>query len=120
MERLNGRKAFVPKNFTTSMSGGGKYNPHQFTKSLINKNILFHSYDNPCTLEDYSLELGISIPYIEEIVNEEIVNEIQDFHFSCFDDIYNALREGNVSYEEVLDANINRTQNYIKKLIRKK
>lgn len=70
MERLNGRKAFVPKNFTTSMSGGGKYNPHQFTKSLINKNILFHSYDNPCTLEDYSLELGISIPYIEEIVNE--------------------------------------------------
>ena len=70
MERLNGKKAFVPKNFTTSMSGGGKYNPHQFTKSLINKNILFHSYDNPCTLEDYSLELGISIPYIEEIVNE--------------------------------------------------
>ena len=70
MERLNGKKAFVPKNFTTSMSGGGRYNPHQFTKSLINKNILFHSYDNPCTLEDYSLELGISIPYIEEIVNE--------------------------------------------------
>ena len=70
MERLNGKKAFVPKNFNTSMSGCGKYNPHQFTKSLINKNILFHSYDNPCTLEDYSLELGISIPYIEEIVNE--------------------------------------------------
>ena len=70
MERLNGKKAFIPKYFSTSMSGGGKYNPHQFTKSLINKNILFHSYDNPCTLEDYSLELGISIPYIKEIVNE--------------------------------------------------
>ncbi len=70
MERLNGKKAFVPKRFSTAMSGSGKYNPHQFTKSLINKNILFHSYDNSCTLEDYSLELGISIPYIEEIVNE--------------------------------------------------
>ncbi len=70
MERLNGKKAFVPKNFSTCMSGGGAINPHQFTKSLINKNILFHSYDNPCTLEDYSLELGISIPYIKEIVDE--------------------------------------------------
>lgn len=70
MERLNGKKAFVPKKFSATMSGGGKINPHMFTKSLINKNILFHSYDNPCTLEDYSLELGISILYIEEIVDE--------------------------------------------------
>ncbi len=70
MERLNGKKAFVPKRFTTSMAGWGAINPHHYTKSLINKNILFHSYDNPCTLEDYSLELGISIPYIQEIVNE--------------------------------------------------
>ncbi len=70
MERLNGKKAFVPKKFSTAMSGSGEINPHQFTKSLINKNILFHSYDNPCTLEDYSLELGISMPYIEEIVEE--------------------------------------------------
>lgn len=70
MEKINGKKAFVPKKFSTAMSGGGKINPHMFTKSLINKNILFHSYDNPCTLEDYSLELGISIPYIEEIVGE--------------------------------------------------
>lgn len=70
MERLNGKKAFVPTNFYTSMSGGGKCNPHEYTKSLINKNILFHSYDNPCTLEDYSLELGIAIPYIKPIVEE--------------------------------------------------
>ncbi|MFA5543815.1 MAG: sigma-70 family RNA polymerase sigma factor [Bacilli bacterium] len=70
MERLNGKKAFVPKKFSTVKSGGGSINPHGCTKSLINKNLLFHSYDNPCTLEDYALELGIAKPYIEEIVNE--------------------------------------------------
>lgn len=70
MERLNGKKAYIPKNFSSVMSGGGEINPHTYIDSLIHKNILFHSYNNPCTLEDYSLELGISIPYIEEIVNK--------------------------------------------------
>lgn len=29
-----------------------------------------HAYDNPCSLEDFALELGVSMPYIEDIVND--------------------------------------------------
>ncbi|MBQ8293479.1 MAG: sigma-70 family RNA polymerase sigma factor [Bacilli bacterium] len=69
MERLNGRKAFVPKKFETHRSGGANLNPEDYTNGLIEQNLLMHSYGNPCSLEDYSLEMGISLPYIENIVN---------------------------------------------------
>ena len=72
MEKLNGKKAYVPKNFSAwfGMMKIGTYNPHNYVNTLINKNLLYHSYNNPCTIEDYSLELGISRPYVEDIVNQ--------------------------------------------------
>lgn len=72
MEKLNGKKAYVPKNFSSCLGYMkiGTYNPHNYVKTLINKNLLYHSYDNPCSIEDYSLELGISRPYVEDIVNQ--------------------------------------------------
>lgn len=70
MERLNGKKTYIPENyqFQLSCSKVGIYNPWNYVNTLLNKNLLFHSYNNPCTLEDYALELGISLPYIEDIV----------------------------------------------------
>lgn len=72
MEKLNGKKAYVPKDFSASfgMMKMGTYNPHNYVNTLINKNLLYHSYDNPCTIEDYSIELGISKPYVEDIVSQ--------------------------------------------------
>ena len=72
MEKLNGKKAYVPKNFSAwfGMMKIGTYNPHNYVNTLINKNLLYHSYNNPCTIEDYTLELGISRPYVEDIVNQ--------------------------------------------------
>lgn len=72
MERLNGKKAYVPKNFSAwfGMMKIGTYNPHNYVSTLINKNLLYHSYNNACTIEDYSIELGISRPYVEDIVNQ--------------------------------------------------
>ncbi len=71
MEKLNGRKAYIPKEFeqTYILDKVGSHNPDDEVKTLIHRNLLFHSYDNPCTIEDYALELGISRPYIEEIVS---------------------------------------------------
>lgn len=69
MERINGKKAFVPKKYETHRSGGANLNPEEFTYGLIEQNILLHSYGNPCSLEDYSIEMGISLPYIENIVS---------------------------------------------------
>ena len=72
MEKLNGKKAYVPKNFNViqSYSGELNYNPSDYINSLLVKNLLYHSYGNECSLEDYSIELGISIAYIEEFVNK--------------------------------------------------
>ncbi len=72
MEKLNGKKAYVPVNFTTCISSQkiGNYNPQDYVDTLINKNLLYHSYNNPCSLEDYSIELGISLPYIKDIVDK--------------------------------------------------
>ena len=75
MEKLNGKKAYVPKDFSASfgMMKMGTYNPHNYVNTLISKNLLYHSYDNPCTIEDYSLELGMARPYVEDIV-DQLVN----------------------------------------------
>ena len=69
MEKLNGKKAYVPKEYDTSRNGGsGSINPEDYVYTLINQNLLLHSYDNPCSLEDYSLEMGISLPYVKDII----------------------------------------------------
>ena len=70
MEKLNGKKAYVPKNFEGIMAIEGEldFNPEYEITPLLIKNLLFHSYDNPCSLKDYSIELGISIAYIEDYV----------------------------------------------------
>ena len=72
MEKLNGKKAYVPKDFSASfgMMKMGTFNPHNYVNTLISKNLLYHSYDNPCTIEDYSLELGMARPYVEDIVDQ--------------------------------------------------
>ena len=72
MEKLNGKKAYVPKSFqvTQSYSNELNYDPSDYINSLLVKNLLYHSYGNECSLEDYSIELGISIAYIEEFVNK--------------------------------------------------
>ena len=68
MERISGKKAFVPKEYETHRNGGASVNPEEYVAGLIEQNLLLHSYGNPCSLEDYSIEMGISLPYIENIV----------------------------------------------------
>jgi RNA polymerase sigma factor (sigma-70 family) len=71
MERLNGKKAYIPKTFASSASYPEKlpFDPHDVVKPLLFKNLLYHTFNNPCTLEDLSIEMGISLPYVEDIVN---------------------------------------------------
>ena len=80
MERLNGKKAFVPKEYEPHRSGGASINPEDYTNGLIQQNLLLHSYGNPCSLEDYAIEMGISLPYIKNIVKalEDVTLLIKD------------------------------------------
>ena len=72
MEKLNGKKAYVPKNFQVcqAFSGQLNYDPSEYIDSLLIKNLLYHSYGNECSIEDFSIELGIARPYIEEYVEK--------------------------------------------------
>ena len=82
MERLNGKKAYLPKNFVGVMSGNSNFNIHEFLDPIIIKNFLYHSYGNPCSVEDYSIELGISRPYVENFIeillNKELLIKTED------------------------------------------
>ena len=71
MEQLNGKKAYIPTNFST-IAGYDKKLPfdlHETVMHLYVKNLLWHTYDNPCTIEDLSIEMGMARPYVEDIVN---------------------------------------------------
>lgn len=70
MERLNGKKAYIPTDYDITQWGYSSINYRQYIENLLTKNLLAHAYDNPCTLEDFALELGVSMPYIEDFVNE--------------------------------------------------
>ena len=72
MERLNGKKAYVPKNFQVvqAFAGNLEFNPSNVVDPLLIKNLLYHSYGIECSIEDYSIELGIARPYIEDYVKE--------------------------------------------------
>lgn len=54
-----------------------------------------------------------------EIATDKAVQEIQNLHFSSFDNIYQALRENNPNYGEVVDESIEKTNNYVKRLLKK-
>ena len=42
---------------------------------LLIKNLLYHSYGNECSIEDYSIELGIAKPYVEDYVDELVYKD---------------------------------------------
>ena len=77
MEKLNGRKAYIPKEFQTCQAFNGdlEFNPTVVVSSLLIKNLLYHSYGNECSIEDYSIELGIAKPYVEDYVDELVYKD---------------------------------------------
>ena len=77
MEKLNGRKAYIPKEFQTCQAFNGdlEFNPTVVVSPLLIKNLLYHSYGNECSIEDYSIELGIAKPYVEDYVDELVYKD---------------------------------------------
>lgn len=53
-----------------------------------------------------------------DLVDDEIVKKIQNFHFDSFDSIYQSLKREDSNYKEITDENIEHTNDYIKKLIK--
>ena len=68
MARNYGKRSFAPENitFVQNWDPGTGADGSRFISRLAPQNILLEAYDNPCTAEDLSLELGIAMPYMEE------------------------------------------------------
>ena len=134
MEKLNGKRAYVPKTFASVASYNQHlpFDPHDVVKPLFIKNLLYHIYNNPCTIEDISLEMGMSKPYVEDVVYillgiKYIIKDGNKYksNIAFIDkEIVNKVRNGlNVYYEDYINAVIkfakNNIENYRSKLIDK-
>ena len=116
MAREFGIKSYKPEDVTFSSSGSQPSGlPWRVINRKIPKNILLHASNNPSTLEEISMELGIAMPYMEEEV--EILTRatllkrveekyITDFFISdkeCQLDTYGVMRRGSRERSELID-----------------
>lgn len=71
MAREFGIKSYKPEDIRLCMSGkDSKYGePWSRIEKKIAKNIILEAYNNPSTVQQLSLELGVAIPYMEEEIN---------------------------------------------------
>ena len=69
MAREFGRLSYKPEDVFFASSGPHPSGlPWAAAQRSIPKNILLYASNNPCTLEELSMELGIALPYMEEEV----------------------------------------------------
>lgn len=107
MAREFGKRSYTPENITFSSSGSYPSGlPWSVVQRSIPKNILLQASNNPSTLEELSVELGIALPYMEEeveILHRATLLEKQGDKYitnffildrDCRIEIYHALRKG--------------------------
>jgi len=106
MAREFGKRSYDPENITFAASGPQPSGlPWRVVQRKIPKNILLQASNNPSTLEELSIELGIALPYVEEEVNilhratllEKQGNKYVTNFFildkECRLEVYNTLRQ---------------------------
>ena len=70
MAREFGKRSYKPENITFAASGKQPSGlPWTVVNRKIPNNILLQASNNPSTIEELSIELGIALPYMEEEVN---------------------------------------------------
>ena len=106
MAREFGKRSYHPENVTFASSGTQPSGlPWKVVQRRIPKNILLHASNNPSTLEELSVELGIALPYMEEevgILHRATLLEKQGDQYitnffildkDCRIEVYHALRK---------------------------
>lgn len=69
MAREFGERSYHPEQISFCSSGGQPSGlPWSAIERKIPVNILCHAHNNPCTMQELALELGIAAPYMEEEV----------------------------------------------------
>ncbi len=107
MAREFGKRSYKPENITFAASGSQPSGlPWSAVQRKIPKNILLQASNNPSTLEELSIELGIALPYMEEeiemlhcatLLEKQGDKYITNFFIldkECRIEVYHALRNG--------------------------
>jgi len=115
MAREFGKKSYKPENI--SFCSGGSHPsglPWSVVRRKIPKNILLQANNNPSTLEELSIELGIALPYMEEeveilhkatLLEKEGDKYVTNFFIldkECREAVYNTLRRGSKERSRLL------------------
>ena len=70
MERTYGEQSYNPKELSILYWGNGKNTYNSVYENKISQNILFACYNDKLTAEGISIELGVAVPYIEDILKQ--------------------------------------------------
>ena len=70
MERNYGKQSYDPKVLSLMFWGNGANHYNHLCDSKISQNILFACYNDKLTAEQISLEIGVSLPYMEDKLYE--------------------------------------------------
>ena len=113
MAREFGKRSYKPENITFAASGSQPSGlPWTAVNRKIPNNILLQASNNPSTIEELSIELGIALPYMEEevrILHRATLLEKQGDKYitnffildkDCRIEIYHALRIENSVKEQ--------------------
>lgn len=68
MERILGEQSYEPQNIALLYFGNGDNIYYNLCKKKIVQNILMACYNDACTLQDISMQIGCAVPYIEDEV----------------------------------------------------
>ena len=108
MAREFGKRSYNPENITFAASGSQPSPsglPWKVVQRKIPNNILLQASNNPSTIEELSIELGIALPYMEEEVNilhrATLLEKVGDKYITnffildkhCCIEVYHALRK---------------------------
>jgi RNA polymerase sigma factor (sigma-70 family) len=130
MAREFGARSYHPEDVSFSASGSQPSGlPWKAVKRKIPKNILLQSSNNPSTIEELSMELGIAAPYMEEEVslleeatllkkldNSKYITNFFISDMECQMDVYLANRRTSKERSALLDRMISDLLPMIKQL----
>jgi RNA polymerase sigma-70 factor (ECF subfamily) len=117
MAREFGKRSYNPEDVEFSASGNQAKSPWGYVERKINKNILLEAHNNPSTIEELALELGVAVPYMEEeaallvegdllfkLNNNKYVTNFYIANREVQKAIYDVMRQGSVSRCKLLTA----------------
>ena len=129
MARTFGKRSYNPENITYAADGSQPTGlPWRAVNRKIPNNILLQANNNPSTLEELSIELGVALPYMEEEVNllhqatllekqgDKYITNFFILDKECRMEIYNALRQESKErsrlIRELIENSLNEDRSY--------